>query len=132
MTLATVGVMSLSFLPVLWLFGSAAIEDRLHRRAFNADLWRRQEFTKHDRHWPPRLCMADDLIDRRILNGMTEVQVIELLGPPTDRMILRGTSTLQISYYLGPERGPLGIDSEALCIEVGTDGRVSRSWIHRD
>jgi hypothetical protein len=76
--------------------------------------------------------MADDLIGRRILNGMTEVQVIELLGRLADRMILAGTSTCQISYYLGPVRGPFGIDSETLCIECGTDGRVSRSWIDRD
>jgi hypothetical protein len=131
-TLATVGVISFPLLPVLWLFGSAAIKDRYHRRAFDADLWRRQEFTKHDTHRPPRLCMADDLIGRRILIGMTEVQVIGFLGTPTDRMILPGTSTCQISYYLGPERGPFGIDSETLCIEVGTDGRVSRLWIHRD
>jgi hypothetical protein len=132
LTLATVAVISLSFLSVLWLFGSEAVKDRWHRRPFDADLWRRQKFTKYDPDWPPRLSMADDLIGRRILIGMTEVQVIGFLGTPTDRMILPGTSTCEISYYLGPERGPFGIDSETLCIHVGTDGRVSRSWIHRD
>jgi hypothetical protein len=132
LTLATICVISVPFLSGLWFFGSAAIENRRHRRPFDADLWRRQELTKHDPHYPPRLCMADDLIGRRILIGMTEIQVIGFLGPPTDRMILPRTSACEISYYLGPERGPFGIDSETLCIEVGTDGRVSRSWIHRD
>jgi len=74
----------------------------------------------------------DDLIGRRILRGKTETQVIELLGRPTERMDLPGTSACQLSYYLGPERGPFGIDSETLCIEVSTDGKVSRQWIHRD
>jgi hypothetical protein len=129
---ATVAVVSLPFLAAFWLFGSAAIEDRWHRRGFDADLWRRQELTKFDPDWPPRLCMVDDLLARRILYGKTEAQVIELLGPPTDRMVLPGRSTCEISYFLGPERGPFGIDSEALCLEIGTDGRVSRQWIHRD
>lgn len=132
LALATVAVIGLPFLSALWLFGSEAIKDRWHRRAFDAALWRRQELTKYDPQWPPRLCMVDDLIGRRVLRAKTEAQVIELLGPPTDRMVLPGTSACQLSYYLGPERGPFGIDSETLCIEVGTDGKVSRPWIHRD
>ncbi len=130
--LTAAAVLGLACLPVLWLVGSAAVKDRWHRRAFDADLWLHQELTKYDPHWPPRLCMADDLVRRRILPGKTEAEVIELLGPSTNRMALSGAATFELSYYLGPERGPFGIDSETLCIDVGKDGKVSRQWIHRD
>jgi hypothetical protein len=129
---SALGVLSLPCLPIIWLIGSQAVRERWHQRAFDADLWRRQELTKYDPKWPPRLCMVDDLLHRRILPEKTEAQVIELLGRPTNRMVLSGTSTCELSYYLGPERGVLGIDSETLCIEIGKDGKVSRQWIHRD
>jgi hypothetical protein len=119
-------------LPMSYLVFSSLIDDWRHRRAFDVDLWRRQEVSQHDPHWPPRLCMVDDLLARGQLCGKTETQVVELLGLPTDKMVLPGTTGCQISYYLGPERGPFGIDSEALCIAFGTDGKVSRQWIHRD
>jgi hypothetical protein len=132
LALAMFAVGGLPFLPALWLFGSEALKDWWHRRAFDAVLWRGQEATRYDPLWPPRLCMVDDLIGRRILPGKTEAQVIELLGPPTDRMARTGSSTCRLSYYLGPERGVFGIDSETLCIEISTDGKVGRQWIHRD
>jgi hypothetical protein len=130
--IAALAVFGLPCLPVLRVIGSEVFKDWRHRRAFDADLWRRQELTKYDPQWPPRLCMADDLIGRRILPGKTEAEVIALLGRPTDRMSTAGTSECLLSYYLGPERGPFRIDSETLCIEVVTDGKVSRQWIHRD
>lgn len=131
-TIAALAVFGLLYFPVLWMTGSEVLQDWRHRRAFDADLWRRQELFKYDRQWPPRLCMADDLISRRIVLGKTEAQVLALLGRPTDRMTTAGTSACRLSYYLGPERGPFGIDSETLCIEVGMDGKAGRQWIHRD
>jgi len=131
-TIAALAVFGLPCLPVLWVIGSEVFQDWWHRRAFDADQWRHQELSEYDPQWPPRLCMADDLIVRRILLGKTEAQVIALLGRPTDRLPTAGTSACLLSYYLGPERGPFRIDSETLCIEVGTDGKVGRQWIHRD
>jgi hypothetical protein len=131
-TTATLAVFGLACLPVLWVIGSEVFQDWRHRQAFDADRWQRQGFSKYDPDWPPRLCMADHLIGGRILLGKTEAQVIALLGRPTDRMTTAGTSASLLSYYLGPERGLFRIDSETLCIEVGTDGKVSRQWIHRD
>ena len=69
--------------------------------------------------------MVDDLLASGRLNGMTESQVIAILGPPDSRSI-------GLSYYLGPERGFIRIDSETLIVEFGADGKVSRPHIYRD
>jgi hypothetical protein len=104
---------------------SGTIADWTHRRAFDADLWKKRDQTAHHSDWPPRLCMVDDLLARGRLKAMTESQVIDLLGPPDSK-------SLGFSFYLGPERGFMSIDSEILVIEFGTDGKVSRQRIHRD
>jgi len=69
--------------------------------------------------------MVDDLLASGRLNGMTETQVFEFLGPPDGKR-------LGFSYYLGPERGFMRIDSETLIVEFSAKGTVSRARIYRD
>jgi hypothetical protein len=110
---------------VIHLFLDDKIADWANRRAFDADLWRQPDQAAPYSAWPPRLCMVDALLASGRLNGMTESQVLELLGPPDSKSV-------GLNYYLGPERGFLGIDSETLVIEFGADGKVSRPRIYRD
>jgi hypothetical protein len=87
-------------LPLSCLVFPSLFDDWRHRRAFDAGLWRSQEMSQHNLLWPPRLCMADDLLAHGHLRGKTQSQVVELLGPPSDKMVLPGTTACQISYYL--------------------------------
>jgi hypothetical protein len=122
-------ILALGSAPLLllsWFLFGDALENFVHQRTFNQELWKTQNSSAHDADWPPRLCMVDDLLASGRLNGMSKKQVIELLGPAD------GTQDAGVSYYLGPERGPFGIDSETLIIEFGEDGNVCRQEIHRD
>lgn len=110
---------------VIWLICGNVIENFVHQHPFNTDLWKNQRRSEYNDAWPPRLCMVDDLLASGRLNGMTESQVIELLGPPDSKR-------LGLSYYLGPERGFIRIDSETLIVEFGADGKVVRPRIYRD
>jgi hypothetical protein len=120
---------ALASLPVLfvgWLLLGDRIDDWIHRRPFDASVWKNQRRSPHDSRWPPRLCMVDDLLSSGRLHGMTKTQVTELLGPPDS------TGFFGFSYYLGPERGFIGIDSETLIIGFDADEKLSVSQIHRD
>jgi hypothetical protein len=123
-------VCSFPFVVSAWFVGSARFDDWIHHRSFEAEAWKNQDRVPHDPHWPPRLCMLDDLLASGRLDGLTEAQILDLLGPPEDRLVVAGES--QISYYLGPERSFLGIDSETLVVAFGSDEKLRRSWIHRD
>jgi hypothetical protein len=122
---AALGSVPLLLLSSWFVFGNV-VENFVHQRTFNQELWRTQNSSAYDADWPPRLCMVDDLLASGRLNGMSKRQVNELLGPPDQTQIYR------VSYYLGPERGFIRIDSETLMIEFGVDGKVSRQKIHRD
>jgi hypothetical protein len=37
-----------------------------------------------DPQWPTRLRMANDLIGRKVLDGVSKAEVIRLIGPPDD------------------------------------------------
>lgn len=115
-----------------WMVLSSPIADLVHRQKFDAEVWRSQEGAEHDSDWPPRLCMVDDLMSSGRLIGLTNNQVVELLGPPEDKGFPFGVSNCDIYYYLGPERGFIRIDSEWLYLKFGPDGKVSRQRIRRD
>lgn len=76
----------------------------------------------------PRLRMADRMIARRALEGLSRTELIAKLGPP-DSHIFPGYDMI---YLLGPERGFVSIDSEWLAVQFGADGRVTGARLVRD
>ena len=122
----TLGAVLPVALLVGFLFFGDSIAEAYHERGFDAALWRDQVKAHAGGDWPPRLCMVDDLIASRKLDGLSEEQVTELLGPPD--WIRDGN----ICYYLGPERGFIRIDSETLGITFSKDKRVLAYRLMRD
>jgi len=76
-----------------------------------------------------RYRIADHLASSGRLIGMTQSEVIDLLGPPTDTDKFRDHSLV---YVLGPERGFVGIDYEWLLVDTGPDGRVQAAAVTSD
>jgi hypothetical protein len=115
-----------------YIFFGSDIEDYAHRKTFDAEIWKNQDNTKQDIFWPPRLCMVDNLMSSKRLDGLSRIQVIELLGPPHSKDFPGGAAQCDIHYYLGPERGFIRIDSEWLFIKFDNDEKVQRYWLYRD
>lgn len=115
-----------------WLVFGDAVADLVHRRRFDAEVWRSEESSQDDTLWPPRLCMVDSLMSSGQLDGLGRSQVVELLGTPHDKSFPPGATSCDMHYYLGPERGFIRIDSEWLFITFGDDGKVNRYWLYRD
>ncbi len=92
---------------------------------FDGELWR--DPTKIEQG--VRLNMADGLIARETLAGLSRAHVVEMLGEPPTPEYFRNWDMV---YRLGNERGLFGIDSEWLVIRLGADGRVVEYRIVRD
>ena len=101
---------------------SPSFTERAHRLAFDAHAWRTNT-ADAGREWPTRLRMVDSLMDRRLLDGLTRAQVVELLGPADGTAKWR---EWDLVYQLGPERNALfRIDSEWLVIRLDARGAVT-------
>ena len=68
-----------------------------------------------------RYVFTDDLIDRRILVGMSRSEVVALLGPPARN------DPSEIMYVVDDD----GIDAIVLSLEIGLEGRVLRVRVRR-
>ncbi len=81
-------------------------------RSFDSELWQENMLPLGSN---VRLGMADRIVARHVLRGMTSSQVIDMLGKPpaTDYF-----SEWDLVYRLGPERGFLSIDSEWLVVKL--------------
>lgn len=69
-----------------------------------------------------RTKIVEDLLENHSPMGMTEEEVLALLGQPSDETPFTEQNTLY--YYLGDERGLISIDSEWLVLTM-EDGVVS-------
>src|SRR4051812_16351163 len=65
-----------------------------------------------------RLGMADRLVARRTLLGMTRAEVVGMLGEPTNTAKF---GAWDLVYWIGPERAFFSIDSEWLVIRLNAD-----------
>jgi len=74
--------------------------------------------------------MADWLIAKSALHGLSKNQVLAMLGPETETKKFR--SEFDAVYWLGNERGLMPIDSEWLGIKFDHSGMVSSATILRD
>ena len=77
-----------------------------------------------------RTAIVDDLLAKHELVGMTEAEVVALLGGPNNDYGYFNADDRYV-YYMGPERGLISIDSEWLILDF-TDGVVSNSYITTD
>ena len=76
-----------------------------------------------------RLDMAEDLLRRGRLEGLTRAAVEKLLGPPTPTDRFPGAG---MAYRLGLERSYMPVYHEWLVIHFDDAGRVSRYWVATD
>jgi len=71
-----------------------------------------------------RYKMADDLVDSETTLGLTENQVIDLLGHPTNKY----DNTLR--YYIGDRPTPgLDLDPDELVLDL-KEGKVVKAYLH--
>lgn len=94
----------------------------------------RYEHTFRAQRWleerDERTSMIDDLLQNQELVGMTEAEILSLLGPH-DNALGYFQAEDRYVYYLGPERGLFSMDSEWLLIDF-TDGVVSAYSVTTD
>jgi len=69
-----------------------------------------------------RYRVADRLASSGRLNGLTQAEVVALLGASTDTEKFKNH---RLIYVLGPERGFIRIDYEWLAIDFDSAGQVS-------
>ena len=112
-----------------WMIFGIAIENAIYSEEFNVEKWKANEITDSNYMWPPRLIMVDDLIDGERLNGLSKMEVIEMLGTPGNHGYF---SQYDLVYWLGPERRFIRIDSEWLAISFDSENRVSQYQLVRD
>ena len=77
-----------------------------------------------------RTAIVDDLLEKYELVGMSEENVLSLLGEPDNDYGYFNADNRYV-YYMGAERGLFGIDSEWLILDF-MDGVVSDSYITTD
>lgn len=92
----------------------------------------RHTFTteKGERNPEERTRIVDDLLSNHELVGMTEAEIISLLGADNNDYGYFN-KTERYVYYLGPERGLFSIDSEWLILDF-TYGIVTHCYITTD
>ena len=86
-----------------------------------------RDFNKADwaTNMPKRYELVEDLVASHKLVGLTEQQVVELLGTPD--MKFKPGATWE--YYLGMTPKLIPIDGDALSLQF-SNGKVVRYWIH--
>lgn len=117
-----VGFFIIVISPFLFVIGMETyghIKCRALRIDFDAAQWRANP--ESDEKDPPRLRMIDSLLQKKILDGLTREQVLNLLGPKTETDKYRH---YDLVYWLGPERGYIRIDSEWLVINFDGNNKV--------
>lgn len=89
---------------------------------FRAQRWREEPGERTD--------MIDDLLQKQQLVGMTEADILDLLGPHDNDLGYFQADDRYV-YYLGPERGLFSMDSEWLLLDF-TGGVVSEVALTTD
>jgi hypothetical protein len=91
------------------------------RAAWNAEAEGIDDFRRHR--------MADWLLKRQRLVGLSRAEIVSMLGEPTKTSHFR---EYDLVYVLGNERGWMSIDSEWLLMRLDGTGRVSMAELGRD
>lgn len=115
-----------ALLAIAFLLAACGLAIAVHyapwRQSFDPVLWNDEEIALGERRE-----MADDLIARRLLDGMRRSEVVALLGEPPPTEYFRDWDLV---YWLGvPYQN---IDSLWLVVRFGDDERVSEYRIVMD
>ncbi|MCY3001162.1 MAG: hypothetical protein NTV21_05105 [Planctomycetota bacterium] len=107
----------------------------IHARPFDAEVWnapdwRDSEDISTDFH-SVRQRMVDDLLETKLVPGVTEAELLEWIGPADELREGSGAATAVWKYNLGSERG-MGVDSEWLEVALDRSGRVLQAGLYRD
>ena len=103
----------------------------IHPLPFDPTRWKDTEAADESAlYWEPRSRMVDDLMASGKLDGLTEAEVLELLGPAHEPGWPLGAVDCDLHYLLGAELG--GIDDRWLFLTFDEDVRVERYWIYTD
>ena len=113
----------LAIFLVLFFPNILDIKERLSRRAFDSDIWKRGNKNEI------RIRMVDDLLAHHSFTGQTRRAVKELLGPPDKTRYFREYNMV---YRLGMERGFISIDSEWLVFRLGSNEVITEYRIVND
>ncbi len=122
---------------LLGIFGWAVMDhltyghkkpDSDHVHEFDTDLWQEGDWSSEDAGYPHRLCMVDDLIRSRVLNGRFIAEVIALLGAPSSQLHGEFGASSSFDYFLGVGHG--GWPPHFLRILFTEDGMVSQVYRH--
>lgn len=130
------GMFLILFAILMWVLIEPDIINSIKYRKFDSQVWKQSD--NDHMEGTPRIYMADDLIRDKTLEGLTEEEVVEMLGEPYPRDPIDGSTfpggayDSDIHYYLGPQRGFMALDSEWLMIAFGEDGKVNRYWLYSD
>lgn len=119
--LVFLGFVTILCLTSYFLFTSI-FYDTFEPRAFNSEEWKTDKYN--------RIELVDDLIHSKILDSLTQSELIKLLGKPEKKLNYFKENRRDMVYHLGPERG-LGIDSEWLLIWLN-NGQVDKYEIWHD
>jgi hypothetical protein len=106
------------FLFVFVIVFSPTLDNYLSRTAFDSEKWKNWRETEAEMSL--RWDMVSDLQDKHQLDGMTENEIIELLGEP------RRKSSIEWTYHLGMARQ--GIDTGTLRLTF-ENGRVKNHHV---
>lgn len=79
-----------------------------YQHSFHSDRWLNEPSKRTD--------MIDDLLQNHEIVGLTETEVLSLLGPHDNAQGVFDADDRYV-YYLGPERGLFSVDSEWLLID---------------
>jgi hypothetical protein len=101
----------LYLLFVLFIVASPSIDNYFSRTDFDSEKWKNWTMTEDE--WTLRWDMTHDLQESHELNGMTEEQVIELLGQPGSQ------SKIEWTYDLGMARRGINTGTLNLTFENG-------------
>jgi hypothetical protein len=107
-------------LLLAWMMWEARPPSQLE---FDAERWRNAP--GEELRWR----MHEDLLDKGLLKGKTELQTKELLGPDCECGYF---ADWDLVYNMGPEHGLFAIDSVWLVIVFGPDGTFLRARVVTD
>ena len=79
----------------------------------------------------PRQGMAEYLINKNILSGKSEKQILSMLGAP-DHKDRNLNKTTRLIYFLGPGRSIASADNEWLVIHFNSKGKVTKCIRNED
>jgi len=100
----------LYFLFILFMVISPSLDNYFSRTDFDSDKWKNWKMTENE--ITLRWDMTHDLQEDHVLNGMTEEEIIELLGQPESKKI-------EWTYDLGMARRGIDTGTLSLTFENG-------------